>query len=470
MATLNPRSCVIFEVWVLLVRQKAIHETKREVNLQQWTEKVKKKYTSGQAVKTLKETSIKGSSWSVLHLKFLLEILKKVSKRISPNWILFVLCYLGSKSTWGFFEAWKLKELKDCLHLMDRLLLKRQVYLRSSTTNIERELHKDLRDFVFVDFTLLPVPEIKHHKHCERKLHKDLRDLVLVDFTLLPVLEITHNKHCERKLHKDLRDFVLVDFTLLPVLEIKRNKHYERKLHKDLRDFVLVNFTLLPVLEIKRNKHCERKLHKDLRDLVLVDFTLLPVLEIKRNKHWKETIHKDLEDFIPVNFVLLPEWSKGKECWGNWAYRIRRMVYTQVLGPDYGELCEKYSKKFKPKMFFLLKIEKKHDALLMHFWCTFDALLKVHQKCIKFDALSMKVHQKCIRFWKCIKSASKVHQKCIKSASWIHQIFIKIYHKNQKCIKSASKVHQKCIKHVSLFYKILKYSQVLSDILSRILK
>ena len=68
---------------------------------------------------------------------------------------------------------------------MDRLLLKRQVYLRSSTTNIERELHKDLRDFVFVDFTLLPVPEIKHHKHCERKLHKDLRDLVLVDFTLL---------------------------------------------------------------------------------------------------------------------------------------------------------------------------------------------------------------------------------------------------------------------------------------------
>ena len=75
----------------------------------------------------------------------------------------------------------KLKELKDCLHLMDRLLLKRQVYLRSSTTNIERELHKDLRDFVFVDFTLLPVPEIKHHKHCERKLHKDLRDLVLVD-------------------------------------------------------------------------------------------------------------------------------------------------------------------------------------------------------------------------------------------------------------------------------------------------
>ena len=82
---------------------------------------------------------------------------------------------------------------------------------------------------------------------------------------------------------------------------------------------------------------------------------------------------------------------------------------------------------------------------MMHFWCTFDALLKVHQKCIKFDALSMKVHQKCIRFWKCIKSASKVHQKCIKSASWIHQIFIKIYHKNQKCIKSASKVHQKCI-------------------------
>ena len=436
MATLNPRSCVIFEVWVLLVRQKAIHETKREVNLQQWTEKVKKKYTSGQAVKTLKETSIKGSSWSVLHLKFLLEILKKVSKRISPNWILFVLCYLGSKSTWGFFEAWKLKELKDCLHLMDRLLLKRQVYLRSSTTNIERELHKDLRDFVFVDFTLLPVPEIKHHKHCERKLHKDLRDLVLVDFTLLPVLEITHNKHCERKLHKDLRDFVLVDFTLLPVLEIKHNKH------------------------------CERKLHKDLRDLVLVDFTLLPVLEIKRNKHWKETIHKDLEDFIPVNFVLLPEWSKGKECWGNWAYRIRRMVYTQVLGPDYGELCE-IKPKIKPKMLFFIQNWEKSwctfDALLMHFWCTFESASKVHQIWCTFNESASKVHQVLKVHQKCIKSASKVHQKCIMNSSNFHQIFIKFSSKFITKIKSASKVHQKCIKSASKvhhyfirFWSILK--------------
>ena len=31
------------------------------------------------------------------------------------------------------------------------------------------------------------------------------------------------------------------------------------------------------------------------------------------------------------------------------------MVYTQVLGPDYGELCEKYSKKIQAKNVFFIK-------------------------------------------------------------------------------------------------------------------
>ena len=74
----------------------------------------------------------------------------------------------------------------------------------------------------------------------------------------------------------------------------------------------------------------------------------------------------------------------------------------------------------------------------MHFWCTFKKCIKSASKPLKsaskvhhFDAL-LKVHQKCI------KSASKVHQKCIKSASKVHQ----------KCIKSAPKVHQKCTKSI----------------------
>ena len=74
------------------------------------------------------------------------------------------------------------------------------------------------------------------------------------------------------------------------------------------------------------------------------------------------------------------------------------------------------------------------DALLMQFWCSFDALLM--QFWCTFDALLTllmhfwKVHQKCIKIAKkCIKSASKVHhlkkvhQKCIKSASKVHHFF-----------------------------------------------
>ena len=75
-------------------------------------------------------------------------------------------------------------------------------------------------------------------------------------------------------------------------------------------------------------------------------------------------------------------------------------------------------------------------------WRTFDALWRT------FDAL-LKSASKVHHFWKCIKSASKVHQKCIKSASKVHQKCIKSASKvHQTRIKSASKVHQKCTKSI----------------------
>ena len=51
-------------------------------------------------------------------------------------------------------------------------------------------------------------------------------------------------------------------------------------------------------------------------------------------------------------------------------------------------------------------------ALLMHFWCTFQKFIKVHQNVLK-------MHQKCIKS----TSSLKVHQKCIKSASKVHNQF-----------------------------------------------
>ena len=42
-------------------------------------------------------------------------------------------------------------------------------------------------------------------------------------------------------------------------------------------------------------------------------------------------------------------------------------------------------------------------------WCTFDALLKVHQN----DALLMHFHMIMMHFWCTFKRVSKVHQKCI---------------------------------------------------------
>ena len=50
----------------------------------------------------------------------------------------------------------------------------------------------------------------------------------------------------------------------------------------------------------------------------------------------------------------------------------------------------------------------KGGALLVHFWCTFGALLKVHH----FGALLVHFQRVLVHFWCTFKSAPKVHQKC----------------------------------------------------------
>ena len=80
-----------------------------------------------------------------------------------------------------------------------------------------------------------------------------------------------------------------------------------------------------------------------------------------------------------------------------------------------------------------VEMSKNDDALLMHFWnyiiwmhfwfsfigfwCTFDVVSKVHQKCIMFLSISAK-------FWRKIsKTLKNMIQKCIKSASKVHHCF-----------------------------------------------
>ena len=91
--------------------------------------------------------------------------------------------------------------------------------------------------------------------------------------------------------------------------------------------------------------------------------------------------------------------------------------------------CKNLRKTPKKKQFQSKILRKK----MVHFWCTFDALLmhffKVMHFWCTFDALFSYFDALLMHF-------SKVHQKCIKTASKVHQ----------NCIKTASKVHQKCIK------------------------
>ena len=117
--------------------------------------------------------------------------------------------------------------------------------------------------------------------------------------------------------------------------------------------------------------------------------------------------------------------------------------------------CKNLRKTPKKKQFQSKILRKK----MVHFWCTFDALL-MHFWCTflrwcTFDALLMHFLAILMHFWcafqKCIKSASKLHQKCIKTASKLHQ----------KCIKSASKVHQ-------IFLRILLWNCFLFGVFLKI--
>ena len=72
------------------------------------------------------------------------------------------------------------------------------------------------------------------------------------------------------------------------------------------------------------------------------------------------------------------------------------------------------------------------DELLMIFWWSFDAVLKLHQN----DAVLMQFHMESdavlMQFQNCIKTASKLHQNCIKTASCFFDKFSHFFMKKVK--------------------------------------
>ena len=109
----------------------------------------------------------------------------------------------------------------------------------------------------------------------------------------------------------------------------------------------------------------------------------------------------------------------------------------------------------------LLKMLKKHDSLLMQFWCSFEITSKVHhnfwtflhfskknaenpQKTwCTFDAVSM-------QFWCSFDAVLKLHQKCIKTP-WNY-----IKSASKWCsFKTASKVHHNFWTFLHIFPKLL---------------
>ena len=108
---------------------------------------------------------------------------------------------------------------------------------------------------------------------------------------------------------------------------------------------------------------------------------------------------------------------------------------------------------------------------MMHFWCSFDAVL------MQFWNYIILMHFWCSfkGFWCTFDAVSKLHQNCIESAScflWIFSIFLE---KMLKCPKKIwctfdviSKLHQNCIKSESCFLSI--FSNILRKILPELHK
>ena len=170
---------------------------------------------------------------------------------------------------------------------------------------------------------------------------------------------------------------------------------------------------------------------------------------IRRNCETQSTymweVKKDVLEEMPVNFQELLCQNQTVTVEGG-------IVKLKVL------TCEKSRKMYWKRYLWssgriflkmLLKMLKKHDSLLMQFWCSFEITSKVHhifwtflhffpKKCWKssknavlmhfrcsFDAV-LKLHQKCIKTSKPLETTSKVHQNDV--VSKLHQ----------NCIKSAS--------------------------------
>ena len=145
--------------------------------------------------------------------------------------------------------------------------------------------------------------------------------------------------------------------------------------------------------------------------------------EIQSTYMWE--VKKDVLEEMPVNFQELLCQNQRVTVEGGIAKlkvltceKSRKMYWKRYLWSS-GRIFLK----------MLLKMLKKHDSLLMQFWCSFEITSKVHhifldistffQKMLKIikkhDALSM-------QFWCSFETASKVHQNPLK----LHQKCIKM--------------------------------------------
>ena len=170
---------------------------------------------------------------------------------------------------------------------------------------------------------------------------------------------------------------------------------------------------------------------------------------IRRNYETQSTymweVKKDVLEEMPVNFQELLCQNQTVTVEGG-------IVKLKVL------TCEKSRKMYWKRYLWssgriflkmLLKMLKKHDSLLMQFWCSFEITSKVHhifldistcffqKKCWKSSKNMM--HFRCsfdavlMQFWNCIKSASKP----LETTSKVHQNDV-VSKLHQNCIKSAS--------------------------------
>ena len=170
---------------------------------------------------------------------------------------------------------------------------------------------------------------------------------------------------------------------------------------------------------------------------------------IRRNCETQSTymweVKKDVLEEMPVNFQELLCQNQTVTVEGG-IVKLNLHVRSQerCTGRDTCEVLAEFSSKCCWKC----------SKNMIHFWCSFGAVLKLHQKCIFFWTFLHFFQKNC---WKSSKNMMhfrcsfdavlKLHQKCIKTP-WNY-----IKSASKWCsFKTASKLHQKCIIFFGHFY------------------